>query len=341
MSFERYIKEALRESLDKNLTVAVYRKPGNEVVEICGQVVPYTTSNVFKVTPWNKFSEDSVVLSIDNDEIITDGHCPAPLPGSTSESKYLNDLADVIDNLKITGGKTVISRTIHIDCSNVDWVRVAERLFDRFPDALCYFFFHPCLGAWMGATPELLLRSNESSHDFDTMALAGTKRAGEVWDDKNREEQQMVADYIVDVLKPLSEDLQVKPTETLRYGAIQHLCTRINGKIKDGVDRSSVLDRLSPTPAVGVYPKDAALADIARVENHERGCYGGYLTFSEHDSVESYVILRCIQFDETGFTAYAGSGITALSDPRKEWLETEAKAAPLIEIVESVVNERR
>lgn len=341
MPFDKNIKIGLRDSLNKGLAVAVYRRPGSEAVRICGSQAVYLTDNTFKVTPWNELCAQSI--SITNEKSVSESKqfINSPLPGSTPIDKYLDDLSSVISRLKANGGKTVISRTIHVSCPDVDWIKVAERLFDRFPEALCYVFYHPVLGAWMGATPELLLRTFTDSRNYETMALAGTKGSDEQWDDKNRDEQRMVVDYITDTLYPLSDVIHVDSTETLRYGVIEHLCTKFYGKIKADVGRCDILDHLSPTPAVGGYPKATALAVIDDIEDHDRGCYGGYLTFSDGESVESYVILRCIRFDNKGYTAYTGSGITAMSDPEKEWLETEAKAAPLIDIVESVINEGR
>lgn len=341
MPFDNHIKISLKDSLNKGVPFALYRKPGSDAVIFCGSDAAYRGDNTFRVTPWNKSCAQSVSITEDGCDTSLRYTMKTPLPGNTLKDKYLDDLSSVIDDLKANGGKTVISRAIQSSFSGIDWIKVAERLFDRFPEALCYVFFHPALGSWMGATPELLLKTYTDRRDYETMALAGTKRLDEQWDDKNRDEQRMVTDYITDALTPLSDIMHVSPTETLRYGVIEHLCTRIGGKTKSDVCRNDILDRLSPTPAVGGFPKARALAVIDRVEAHERGCYGGYLTFSDGESVESYVILRCLRFDNDGYTAYTGSGITAMSDPEKEWLETEAKATPLIDIVESVINEGR
>ncbi|MDE6288590.1 MAG: chorismate-binding protein [Muribaculaceae bacterium] len=342
MPFDNHIITVLRDSLESGTAVAVYRKPGSDVVKFCGGVGVYSSEGSFEITPWKELSGQSVSIPAEED-FNKALKLPAEnvLPGSTPKDKYIKDLTTVIERLKANGGKTVISRTIHSTCPGVDRIRVAEKLFDRFPEALCYVFYHPELGAWMGATPELLLKTNTENRSFETMALAGTKTVDEQWDAKNRDEQRMVTDFIIDTLTPFSEIIEVKPIETLRYGLIEHLCTRIYGKVNPTVTRNDILDRLSPTPAVGGYPRKDSLDVIERVEEHDRGCYGGYLTFTDGDMTESYVILRCIQFNEEGYTAYSGSGITALSDPEKEWLETEAKAAPLIDIVESVLNEGR
>ena len=67
------------------------------------------------------------------------------------------------------------------------------------PNALVYLMHHPEEGTWCGATPELLLRAQQ--HDVDTVSLAGTRRTPSVaWTDKERVEQQLVTDHILDVL---------------------------------------------------------------------------------------------------------------------------------------------
>ena len=61
-----------------------------------------------------------------------------------------------------------------------------------------YCLYHPKIGAWLGASPEQLLKANADS--FETMALAGTQKVeGDetvIWQQKEKEEQQFVKDFI-------------------------------------------------------------------------------------------------------------------------------------------------
>ena len=85
-----------------------------------------------------------------------------------------------------------------------------EKLLGSYPSATNYVWFHPKVGLWMGATPEILLKVENQS--FTTMALAGTQVyegvADVKWKPKELEEQQMVTDYVLDKLKKHTVSLQ-------------------------------------------------------------------------------------------------------------------------------------
>ena len=57
------------------------------------------------------------------------------------------------------------------------------------PDAFVYLVAHPVCGVWLGATPELLLKSDGAT--CETVSLAATRRAADRdhWTDKERAEQ--------------------------------------------------------------------------------------------------------------------------------------------------------
>ena len=97
----------------------------------------------------------------------------------------------------------------------------------------------------------------------------------------------------------------------------------------------TLLDSLAPTPAVCGFPSQTALDHINRFEKHKRGLYAGYTVVTTPDGeVIAYVNLRMAIIDKnTGkFSVYVGSGITAGSTARSEWLETGLKAEPFLRI---------
>ena len=168
------------------------------------------------------------------------------------------------------------------------------------------------------------------------MSLAGTRPAtpGMPWDSKNTAEQAYVTRFICDALSDLGLEPQCGPDGTLRYGAIEHICTRIEAEVKPHINLGEILDALSPTPAVAGTPRSIALGEIASVEDTPRRCYAGYLLHSDGSGRRrAYVNLRCAQISPEGYCIYAGGGITADSNPASEWTETEAKAAVLVDIM--------
>ena len=97
-----------------------------------------------------------------------------------------------------------------------------------------------------------------------------------------------------------------------------------------------VLNAIHPTPAVGGNPLNASLDLIRNLEAHKRSFYCGYLGLEQSDQSSYFVNLRCMQVHSDGCTLYAGGGITAESDPEKEWEETTAKLAVVGKILKKI-----
>ncbi|MES2627919.1 MAG: chorismate-binding protein [Bacteroidota bacterium] len=45
--------------------------------------------------------------------------------------------------------------------------------------------------------------------------------------------------------------------------------------------------------------------------------------------------LRCMELTSTGADLFVGGGITAKSDPEKEWTETELKSQTMLSVISS------
>lgn len=289
------------------------------------------------ITPWREKFDNSILI---NEKEWDVDRTPYPIPESTSKQQYQRRLEGLIETLNTRGmAKTVISRIISGE-NNCNWIDVAEDLWNAFPDSFGYLFYTPTTGAWLGATPEKLLIAYPPNH-FSTQALAGTLPADADWNVKNYEEQQIVVDYIEQILNDTKTPFKAIGPKEVVYGKIKHLSTSFAGLLnqEDSFGHAKLLlDRLAPTPALAGYPKGDAFDDIDEIEDHERCCYGGYITVmnKETGNINSYVTIRCVQFDpRTGkWAVYAGGGITPKSDPAVEWEETEAKASKLIEIIQ-------
>ena len=138
---------------------------------------------------------------------------------------------------------------------------------------------HPVEGTWCGATPELLLRAQQ--HDVDTVSLAGTRRDGSQasWTDKERQEQHVVTEHVLDVLSEMgSTNLSIHGPHDRAYGALTHLETRISAHFMG--DLHQLAKALHPTPAVCGRPVDQATAFIRTKEQHNRTYYAGFLGWS-------------------------------------------------------------
>ena len=164
------------------------------------------------------------------------------------------------------------------------------------------------------------------------MALAGTKDREETpWDQKNRKEQAFVSQYIEERLKPLCQQINRLPIETLRTGNLYHLCTRFQFIPKEDTDLEKLTQTLHPTPAVCGLPKEEAMHFITENEGYNRRYYAGYVGPMNTDGeAHLYVNIRCAELHTEGkATLYAGSGLLSASTLESERKEIEQKIIEL------------
>jgi isochorismate synthase len=223
--------------------------------------------------------------------------------------------------------KVVLSRNETIVLENKKGIDIFEKLLDLYATAFCYYFYHPKVGTWLGATPEKLLEI--SNYNFETISLAGTqKNTGIetiVWQEKELQEQQLVTDYIVSKIEKHSYNLKISTPFNAKAGNLWHLKTIISAELNQATDLKQMVTLLHPTPAVCGYPKEKALVFIINNENYKRDFYSGFLgelNLENTNKTVFYVNLRCLQLQENTAILYAGCGITNGSQADKEWEET-------------------
>lgn len=201
---------------------------------------------------------------------------------------------------------------------------------EKYPDACVYFFSTRDIGTWFGASPERLVAVNDQT--IETIALAGTLPVEEPdnWTDKEYDEQGMISFFIDNVFKNHGfKSVNQTEVETLIAGNIKHLSSRFKIKATQEFLESKfhkLLNELNPTPAVCGLPQFEASLFIAEHEKTERRFYSGFTGVQlENGDINTYVNLRCAELFPGNALLYAGAGITAASEPEKEWNETQRK----------------
>jgi isochorismate synthase len=215
-----------------------------------------------------------------------------------------------------------------------------RRLSAREPACWPWLLAWPGSGVWLGATPELFYRRRERR--VQGMALAGTAPRGEdparerrlgralLDSDKERREHEVVADWLSRELAPLSAaPPRRRGPRLLKLGGLQHLASRLEGLLRDGVGDGELVARLHPTPALGGSPRRAALDWLRRHEGLDRGLFGGLLGVLEPGGAELRVAIRGALLQGRNARLWAGAGLVPGSDPAREWEETEAKLGTL------------
>jgi menaquinone-specific isochorismate synthase len=206
----------------------------------------------------------------------------------------------------------------------------------------CYLFAHGINEAnFLSATPERLFRLEGDT--LETESLAGTRARGKDMDEdvrlarellasgKDNAEQKIVTQFLVEGLAPLCTSVTADPEPHLRKLAhVQHLHTRVEGRLKPDVPLDEILRALHPTPAVCGTPRSKARRMIADLERMPRGLYAGAIGWIEAESAEFAVAIRSALLRDRFAHVFAGAGIVEQSDARAEWRETALKMKPML-----------
>lgn len=249
-----------------------------------------------------------------------------------TQEEYLQKLEEVIKIIKENNlPKLVLSRRkIFTDFTEINLKESFNNLCRNYPNAFKYLFFDGET-SWMGAFSEVLGKFNKSTHEFETMSIAGTIPVSEEWTEKEIEEQKPVSSYIRNTLTKYATLSEVQESETYDHisGNIKHLKTDFNIKINPE-DLDSIIQELHPTPAVCGIPKDFCREIIEKVEKFPRELYAGYIKIETEDYIQYFVNLRCARLYKNSVHLFVGGGITAQSNPEKEWQETELKSEAVL-----------
>jgi menaquinone-specific isochorismate synthase len=265
----------------------------------------------------------------------TDGvRRPRYVGAAVDEVRWLEDVAQAVKS--IDAGeleKVVLARDERLRRDEpFDAEATAARLARAFPG--CYTFV--CDGL-VGATPELLL-SKRGPH-IEALVLAGSARRGfDEADDqlagsqlmkstKERDEHSHAVRSVREPLEDLCDRVEIQATpHLLRLANVQHLASRVVGRLRHELPCLELLDVLHPTAAVGGVPRAAALDRIRAVEGDLRGRYAGPVGWVDaRGDGEWGIALRCAHLEGDTATLFAGAGIVAGSLPEEELEETRLK----------------
>lgn len=348
-SRDNQIEAAIFKALSLNIPFVAFSLPHEKFIRFYVNPSGATLGSRFTIKEWLSDCEIDIYDEMSIDQFLEGGYAEVEgddvdIPKSTFFMDYLDEISDLIDTLKMTGGKCVISRVESFCYPGYDMAKVfslaAMDAFRAFPDQFVYIFFTSQTGGWLAATPELLLDVDKRTGDFKTLALAGTRSAAtesDDWDEKNCLEHEFVVEHIAQALTRHGVNFHRAPTETVNVGRNSHLATNFEGNLS-GNSATEIISSLHPTPAIAGFPLKDALGQIESIEKHRRGCYGGTVTYDDSTRSVTYVTLRCVQFNRNGFAFYGGGGITSQSQPRLEWQETANKISTMATIVEKAMS---
>jgi isochorismate synthase len=350
------ILEKAKLQFESNLPFVLYKKP-NET-SILG--IFQNNDNLFLV---NDFTEKGFVFSSfdgtqtvlipeNQSEILDEEISDFKFNQITDKELYSNEIHRTsFENLIKKGiqaiereefKKVVLSRKETIELNRFDLFSTFQKLVQFYPATFAYCFYHPKVGLWLGASPELLLKSENKN--FSTIALAGTQKTNDfqevVWKKKEIIEQQFVTDYIVNKLETVAQKMEVSKPYSFKAGSLCHIKTDISGILTSDCSLQNVIRLLHPTPAVCGFPKDNSKKFILNNEQYDRTFYTGFLgelnfgNANESQNSDLFVNLRCMEIIDNQAHLFMGCGITKDSIPEKEWEESVNKSMTMKKIVD-------
>jgi isochorismate synthase len=282
------------------------------------------------------------------------GTKPAALPmrweAEPAAAAYAEAVAEALSRIRAGElEKVVLTRALVAGNPGIDLAALLAELRRRDPE--CHLFAAPADedGAFVGATPETLLR--REGDRVVSLPHAGTaarwpddpgrdREAAEalVRSAKNQHEHAAVVEAVAETLTPHCTKLRVDTEPHLVATAtVWHLATAVRGRLRPSAPSALALAAaLHPTPAVCGTPADVAGALIARLEPASRGLYSGLVGWvDDRGDGEWAVSLRCALITRAMVRIHAGAGIVAESRPDLEVAETEVKFRTIVDALEA------
>ncbi|HBG49388.1 MAG TPA: anthranilate synthase component I [Cyanobacteria bacterium UBA9971] len=246
--------------------------------------------------------------------------------------------------------QVVLSQRFQINKGNLDNFTIYRALRSINPSPYLYFLNFDDFQI-IGSSPEALVKCSKDKI-VSTRPIAGTRKRGNtkerdkdleielLADPKERAEHVMLVDLARNDIGRVCEYGSVKVDrfmEVERFSHVMHIVSDVSGKLRDEFCSIDLLKACFPAGTVSGAPKVRAMEIIYDLEKSARGPYGGcigYLGFN--DEVNVAITLRTMLIKDNNIFIQAGGGIVADSDPELEYLESQNKAAALVQAVKQL-----
>lgn len=194
-----------------------------------------------------------------------------------------------------------------------------------------------------GASPESVMECRRGWVEVNP--IAGTRphppktpRLPLTKDPKELAEHRMLVDLARNDLGRVCRVGSVKVAErevTVRYARLDHLVSRVVGRLVPGLGALDALKATFPAGTVSGAPKIRATELLRREEGTWRGVYGGGVgVFDAAGNAAVALAIRAAFASGPKVYTEAGAGIVHLSEPRREWEETLTKLAGVEDALE-------
>ena len=279
-----------------------YQQIMNELLELSQQLYCQTQESSSRASPQQQ--EFSVDLSDDD------------------FAKKVNQAKEYIEQGEVF--QMVLSRTFEKTFS-ANPLNLYQRLLNSNPSAY-HFYMQTADYCLVGASPEKIIRIQNKT--VTSTPLAGTKPiskdVGEVISDlltdkKELAEHMMLVDLSRNDVGRIATPGTVSTTR-LTYPLILknviHIASDVQGTLDPKFDAIDALQASFPAGTLSGAPKIRAMELIDKLENSNRGFYGGCVFALDHEGdLDTCIIIRNAVISDNKITVRSGCGIVHDSDP--------------------------
>lgn len=144
---------------------------------------------------------------------------------------------------------------------------------------------------------------------------------------KDQSENIMVVDLVRNDLSKICENNSVVVEElngAYSFPNVHQLISTVSGQLKPGISFPEIIKASFPMGSMTGAPKYKVLGLIDKYERSSRGLFSGSVGYiNPEGDFDFNVIIRSILYNniQNYLSYFVGSGITAYSDPLKEWEE--------------------
>jgi len=323
---------------------AIYREANDNHIYLCKGSCQKLQENLafhnfphgFIISPWAKSNElwcilgdIEIIYEIEIHDFLRDFafEINETQTSSTTYSEFKNEVLSIQKEIALNNFEKAVASRIESSSENLNVEKIAnwfQLLLQNHQNSFVSLVYTSEFGLWIGATPETLI--SYKNNVVQTMSLAGTLiNKNDQWSAKEALEQSVTSKFIYETLQQYAKT-PIEPTsiDESTSGRLRHLKSGFKTEIA-ATDLADLLELISPTPAVGGYPKEAAVKWLLKNETYTRELFTGFMGPNTENKLLLLVNLRCAKITQNQHIYFAGCGVNTGSDVDKEWLETDAK----------------
>ncbi|WP_185877543.1 anthranilate synthase component I family protein [Blattabacterium cuenoti] len=190
--------------------------------------------------------------------------------------------------------------------------------------------------AYINPIAGTIKRSSKQNYDKDKKLSDSLLK-----DPKENSEHVMLVDLARNDLSKNSTNVKVEEFKKIHtFSHVLHMVSKVSGKIDENISNIKIFGDTFPSGTLSGAPKYKAMELIDKIENQNRGLYGGAIGFFglNNSFVNTAIIIRSFVSKNNTLFFQAGAGIVANSEEKKELEEVNNKLIALFKSIELAKN---